>query len=285
MAPLLRRRASLSRLGPDDLGSISALLDRDPVANVYLRSELRLAAAQGRPLGAPWLSWWGVGSGPGLRALLLGGSLVVPWIPDPEDAVLLSGALPHLPPLRLMIGPAPSVRVLAAAIAPRHRPAEVRDPQPVMVLDRPPPGVPLDAPVRAAGSADLDRLVHASAAMHREEMGVDPLALDPVGWRHRMVTLVERGWSYVWAEGDRILFKVELSAWTPEVLQLQGVWTDPRVRRRGLATRGLAAVCALLLREVPLCSLYVNAYNVPALGLYARLGFRRAGDFATFIYP
>lgn len=282
MAPLLRRRSVLSRLGPDSLPSISALLDQDPVANVYLRSELRLAASEGLALGAPWVSWWGVEAGSGLRALLLGGSLVVPWIPDPADAELLARALPHLPRLRLMIGPAPSVRALAAAAA-RHRPTEARDPQPVMVLDHA-PAVPPDAPVRRAGPADLDRLVRASAAMHREEMGVDPLALDPGAWRRRMSTLIERGWSYVWSEGGEILFKVELSAWTPEVLQLQGVWTDPRVRRRGLATRGLAAVCALLLRDVPLCSLYVNAYNAPALGLYARLGFRQAGDFATLIY-
>ena len=46
----------------------------------------------------------------------------------------------------------------------------------------------------------------------------------------------------------------------------------------------MAAVCAELLAQVPVCSLYVNAYNEPALRLYRRLGFRQVGEFATFIY-
>jgi predicted GNAT family acetyltransferase len=138
--------------------------------------------------------------------------------------------------------------------------------------------------VRRGGREDLDRLTVAAAAMHREEMGIDPLSLDPVGWRQRMATLVDRGWSYLWVEQGEIIFKTELSAWTPQAVQLQGVWTDPRARRRGVATAGLASVCATLLREVPICTLYVNAYNLPALGLYARLGFRQVGELATVMF-
>ena len=37
-----------------------------------------------------------------------------------------------------------------------------------------------------------------------------------------------------------ILFKAEASAWTPQAVQLQQVWTDPEARGRGYATRGLA---------------------------------------------
>ncbi|MGA8015864.1 MAG: GNAT family N-acetyltransferase [Candidatus Dormiibacterota bacterium] len=275
MSPLLRRGATLTRIVPTELPAVSALLDQDPVANVFLRSELRL--------GAQRQSWWALGANGSLRAVMLGGPLIVPWIPDPSDAAVMAGALTHQPPARLMIGPAPAIRALLGAVANRQRPREVRDPQPLMVLDRA-PAVPPGVAVGRGRREDLDRLTLAAAAMHREEMGVDPMSLDPAGWRSRMATLVDRGWSFLWSEGGEILFKVELSAWTPEALQLQGVWTNPRLRRRGLAAAGLAAVCAELLHDVPLCSLYVNAYNEPALRLYARLGFRQVGEFATVMF-
>jgi hypothetical protein len=268
-------RSEVRRIGPDLRHSLSALLDQDPVANVFLRSELRL--------GAPLDGWWGLGRDGALTAALMGGSLVVPWIPDPADVPPLAEVLHWQPAPRLIIGPAPAVRALTASLAPRRRPAEVRDPQPVMVLAGAPQGAS-GAPIRRGTREDLDRLTVASAAMHREEMGVDPLAFDPLGWRQRMATLIDRGWSYLLMEEDQIAFKVELSAWTPEAVQLQGVWTDPRYRRRGIATAAMAAVCDALLREAPICSLYVNSYNEPALRLYRRLGFRQATEFATVIF-
>ncbi len=276
MAGLLRRKPAVVRLTAADLPAIRRLLDADPVTNVYLRSELRL--------GARGDGWWGLGTNGTLRAMVAAGPLTVPWIPDPSDAPPLAEAIVREGPPRLLIGPAPAIRALRSAMPVHPLPVEVRDPQPFLVLDRL-PGAASATPMRRASPGDLDRLVVAAAAMHREEMGVDPLLLDAVGWRGRMAGLVERGWAYVWMEGGEVLFKVELSAWTAEAVQLQGVWTDPGHRRRGLATLGLGAVCAELLREVPICTLYVNAYNEPALRLYHRLGFRHAGDFATIIYP
>jgi len=273
--PASRRGVDAVRIGPGMRGALSALLDQEPVANIFLRSELRL--------GAPLEGWWGLGSEDRLRAALMTGPLVVPWIPDPDDVPALAGVLRRQQPSRLIIGPAAAVRALTASLAPRRQPTEIRDPQPVLVLDALPTGVP-SARVRRGRRDDLDQLTVASAEMHREEMGVDPMTFDPAGWRQRMATLIDRGWSYLLLEGGDIAFKVELSAWTPEAVQLQGVWTHPRYRRRGIATAGLAAVCAELLTETPVCSLYVNSYNEPALRLYRGLGFRQVGEFATVIF-
>jgi len=80
------------------------------------------------------------------------------------------------------------------------------------------------------------------------------------------------------------VFKAELSAWTPDVVQVQGVFTAPARRGRGVATAGMAALCSMLLQSVPLVTLYVNGYNQAALRLYERVGFEQQGEFATVMY-
>jgi hypothetical protein len=66
------------RLGTHLRIPLATLLDQDPVANVFLRSELRL--------GASLEGWWGLGERGQLRAVMMTGSLVVPWIPDPAES-------------------------------------------------------------------------------------------------------------------------------------------------------------------------------------------------------
>jgi GNAT superfamily N-acetyltransferase len=264
----------VSRLNASDYAALARLLERDPLPTVYMRSEMRLNPAMA--------NWWGVGGGGELRAAFLGGPLVVPWIPDPGDAPALVGALHQQGLPRMLVGPATSVRALATALTPWRTPVEARDPQPLLIVDRVPAGG--TGPLRRGIRADLGVLTEAAAAMHREEMGVDPMAVDSAGWRSRMTGLVDRGWSYIWREGDEVLFKAELSGWTPEAVQIQGVWTSPRWRGRGVGSAGMTSLCAILLRDVPVCSLYVNNYNAVALRMYHRLGFRQAGEFATLMY-
>ena len=103
--------------------------------------------------------------------------------------------------------------------------------------------------MRAATLDDLDLLVPACAAAHREEIGIDPLVRDPYGFRWRTRSQIEEGRSWLWTEDGTILFKAEASAWTPSAVQLQQVWTDPSARRRGNAARGLRDLIRLLLEQ------------------------------------
>jgi uncharacterized protein len=269
--------SSLWRLSPDDTASVHVLLDGDVLQNVYLRSELRVGG-----LGSG--QWWGVGEPGRLRAVLLGGPLITPWVPDPDDVDRLVEALSRQQPVRMITGPRDQVLALHRARHPAPPPREARDPQPFLALRSAARGVEPAPQLRLSTPADLDRLTLAAADMHREEMGIDPLAIDPTGWRNRMNTLIHRGWSWVWTEGDQVVFKAELSAWTAEVAQVQGVYTAPPWRNRGIATRGLAAVCRAVLEQVPVCTLYVNHYNTPARAVYQRLGFEHVSDFATLMY-
>src|SRR5207302_10038427 len=80
---------------------------------------------------------------------------------------------------------------------------------------------------------DLDALVPACAAMHKEEVGIDPLDRDAVGYRERIRELVEKKRSIIRIFEGKIVAKCEFSAFTQEAVELMGMCTDPRYRRRG----------------------------------------------------
>ncbi|MGH7693034.1 MAG: GNAT family N-acetyltransferase, partial [Candidatus Dormibacteria bacterium] len=139
-------------------------------------------------------------------------------------------------------------------------------------------------PLRRARSDELEPLVQASAAMHLEEVGFDPMTVDPSGYRERVLALIRRGRIYVWMEGGRVVFKAECSSVTPEAVQLQGVWTDPEFRRQGRATRAMATLCQQLLEDTEWVTLFVNDFNEPAIRVYERTGFRRIGSMRTVLF-
>ena len=271
-----RSALRVARLGPVHAGQLAALIDREPVNNVYLRSELRLGFEAG--------DWWGAFEENELTSVVLGWSLVVPYIPDLETAAPLAHALTASAQPRMIVGHRTSVMALHNAFRPPRPARELRDPQPLMTLDRGDlQGTP-SPDVRLSMRSDLEALIVAAARMHREEMGIDPLAVDAPAWRMRMLSLIERHWSWLWMRDHEVLFKAELSAWTPEVVQIQGVYTAPKYRGQGVARAGLAAVCANVFGDVPRCSLYVNQYNVIAQRVYERLGFKQTDVFATVMY-
>ena len=162
------------------------------------------------------------------------------------------------------------------------KPRDDRPGQPVYVLDEPPESG--DTGLRRATVADLDLLVPACAAAHREEIGIDPLRRDPEGFRWRTRAQIDEGRSWLWLEGDVILFKAEASAWTPAAVQLQQVWVDPGVRNRGYASRALRDLCRLLLERVPAVCLFVRPENAPAIRVYDGIGMRRTISYRSLIF-
>jgi len=166
----------------------------------------------------------------------------------------------------------------------RHmpRPRDDRPGQPVYALRDPPP--PGETGLRAARVLDLELLVPACAEAHREEIGVDPLARDPEGFRWRTRQQIEEGRSWLWIEEGVIRFKAEASAWTPSAVQLQQVWVDPQARRLGYARRALSDLCRLLLERVPAVCLFVRPENTAALRLYDSIGMTRELTYRSLVF-
>ena len=184
---------------------------------------------------------------------------------------------------RMLIGEAAAVGELWGAVRTKlPAPREDRPGQPVFVIrhvDQAP-----RTGLRPARVDDLELLLPACAAAHEEELGIDPLARDPDGFRWRTRAQIEEGRSWLWVEDGVILFKAEASAWTPAAVQLQQVWVDPQARRQGNGSRGLLDLCRLLLEQVPAVCLFVRAENLPAIRLYEAIGMEHALDYRSVLF-
>lgn len=277
------RQPRVRQLWAADRDEVEACLGRHPLDNVFLRSEVsRGALRQGallgvqRPLDRR------------LHGVALVGPLLVPWAPaEPDLAALATALRPNLRRVQLMVGPHDQVERLEALLADDLRPIRLlRAVQPHYAVTaerlRIPPGVA--PPLRVARVQDLERMARAGAAMHLEEMGFDPLVLDPVGWRERVITMIRRGWVHLWEEEGRIVFKAECSAVTAEAVQLQGVWTDPEFRGQGRGTSAMAEVCRRLLQETAAVTLFVNDFNQAAIRVYEKVGFERIGTMRSVLF-
>jgi uncharacterized protein len=184
---------------------------------------------------------------------------------------------------RMIIGEEEAVGELWEAVSKRMpRPRDDRPGQPVYVIDEPPE--PGGTALRPATLDDLELLIPACAAAHQEEIGIDPLERDSDGFRWRTRSQIEEGRSWIWRDGDAILFKAEASAWTPAAVQLQQVWVDPAVRRRGHAAAGMRDLIRLLLEQTPAVCPFVRPENAGAIRLYDSLGMRRELAYRSLLF-
>jgi GNAT superfamily N-acetyltransferase len=183
---------------------------------------------------------------------------------------------------RMLIGEERAVTELWDA-AKRKLPAprEDRPGQPVYSISQAPE--PGGTGLRPARPGDLELLVPACARAHEVELGIDPLARDPDGFRWRTRAQIEQGRSWIWEEDGVVLFKAEASAWTPAAVQLQQVWTDPEARGAGNASRGLQDLIRLLLERVPRVCLFVRADNGVAINLYDKVGMEHVLDYRSVL--
>jgi ribosomal protein S18 acetylase RimI-like enzyme len=281
-------RFQVRPIGRNDRSLALAALDRNPVRDVFIASRIlhdgALTALGPSPL-------WGAFSGGELRGLLHVGPNLVPATDDQAACEALAAAAGGLYPTRMVVGERTTVELLWSLIGGSYAaPREVRRRQFVYAVD--PDRLVRDrhggAPghARLAERSDEDRVLKLSAAMYTEEMGENPMARDPDGYRRRVRMLIARGWTYVYESGGRLQFKMDVGCASHRTAQIQGVYVPPDLRGRGVGSAAMAACCDLALDRHPNLSLYVNDFNTPAVALYERIGFgRQPYDFQTIMLP
>ncbi|GII38985.1 GNAT family N-acetyltransferase [Planotetraspora phitsanulokensis] len=278
-------RTSASRvLDDNDREEVLALLDADPVANVFVASRVRTVGLNPARLGG---QMWGVGPRGGLVSLCYAGANLVP-INAGREAVQAFADRARKQGRRCssIVGPATAVEQLWERLEPHWGSARaIRWAQPVMVTDSA-PAVEPDPLVRRVKPEDFGVLLPACVAMFTEEVGVSPDNGDGGAlYRSRVAELIRIGRSYARIEDGQVVFKAEIGAVTPQACQIQGVWVHPDFRGRGHAVSGMATVVEQALKYfAPLVTLYVNDYNLSARAAYRRVGFREVDTFMSVLF-
>ncbi|MQA17160.1 MAG: GNAT family N-acetyltransferase [Pseudonocardiaceae bacterium] len=264
-----------------DTPAVRGALAADPVVSCMVAARVEQFGLDPWRLGG---ELWGVGSR--LEGLCFSGPNMVPLRGD-HHAIrsFAARAAGRARSCSSMIGPAEQVLELWSELDTRWGPArEVRSEQPLMLLAGP-SEVPADPLVRPVRHDELDRYLPAAVAMFTEEVGVDPRLPDGgTGYRSRVAELIAEGRAFARFEDGEVVFKAEIGAMSAAVGQVQGVWVHPGRRGTGLGAAGTATVVEWLRSMGRVASLYVNAFNHPALAAYRRVGFAQVGVFATVLF-
>jgi predicted GNAT family acetyltransferase len=278
------RTSPVRILGERDREAVHALLDTDPVGNVFVTSRLMATGLSTGPTGT---EVWGHVDRGRLTALCYSGANLVPVNAGPEA---IRGFADHARwrgrRCSSIVGPVDAVADFWRQVTPAWGPARaIRSSQPVLEIDGP-PQVPADPLVRRVRPSELNILVPACVAMFTEEVGVPPDSGDGGAlYRARVEELVRTGRAFARIEDGRLVFKAEIGAVTPHACQVQGVWVHPDLRGRGHSSAGMAAVVEYALAEIaPRVTLYVNDFNTPARAAYRKVGFRQVGEVMSVLF-
>lgn len=267
-----------------DRAAITALLDADPVTNVFVDARVRESGDDLRRVGG---QLWGYEADGELVSLCYAGANVVPVAATPAAADAFAERASRLGRgCSSVWGKQDAVARMWRRLERAWGPARaVRAAQPFLTLEH----APLVEPhplVRRARRTEVEQVYQASVAFFREELGISPELRDGgVGYRARVSGSIARGQTYVRIENGELIFKADVGVATSRAFQIQGVWVHPDYRGHGLSASAVAAVVASGLEEIaPVATLYVNDFNVPARRAYSRVGFVPKATFMTVMF-
>jgi predicted GNAT family acetyltransferase len=269
-----------------DAEELRALLLRDPVENLFLLGLLEDHGITGR-YGGPAIDFLGIRDRTSHRlkgAVFIGGQgrLIVPSCADPADALAAGRFLAG----RYRPGSVVGRRAAADALwrgldAPWPR--LYRDHQ-LFVLTPDGCGPHVAPALRLATADDLEAVVELARALHREELDRDPGAGTAAeAFRRRCADRIAAGRSWVLEAEGTIAFRAEVGTRCRQGAQIEGVYTAPAFRGRGLATRAIGQLGRLLLGDRPRVTLHAAVANAPAVALYRRVGFVPALPFRLIV--
>lgn len=135
--------------------------------------------------------------------------------------------------------------------------------------------------LRPATLSDLDKVLAVNASMAFEESGISPLQSDPGGFRQRTAWRIEQSRVWIWTRDDKLMFKADVVAETPEAAYLEGVHVHPEERLKGYGSRCLSQLGSILLTRSKSICLTMNQQNLYALKFYSKAGYQFNSHYET----
>ncbi len=280
---MLRTKAPVRPLTREDRDEALELCARDVAANVFVAARIEEAG-----LGSRGENLLGYREDGRLRSICWASANVVPVETTPESRIAFADRVRRWRRRSAsVLGPREAVLDLWSHLETEWgRPRALRDRQPLMgTLTRPSAlGVALDDRVRPARAEEIDLVLPAAAHMFTAEIGYPPFTGSGRIYRDMLLTLIERGRTYVVVEDGEVVFKADVGSVALGCAQVQGVWLTPALRGQGLSIGMMAAVVEQVMTDLaPYVTLYVNDFNVAARATYRRIGFADIAEFSTVL--
>ncbi|PWT94554.1 MAG: hypothetical protein C5B55_02525 [Blastocatellia bacterium] len=141
------------------------------------------------------------------------------------------------------------------------------------------------AGLRVATEAELEQVMPIQAQLAFEESGVDPMKVDPVGFRQRCLRRISLGRTWVLVENGTLIFKADVISETGDVIYLEGIWVKQDRRHDGTGVRCMTELSQNLLSRVKSICLLVNEQNKQAQAFYRKCGFLFRATYETVFLP
>lgn len=139
----------------------------------------------------------------------------------------------------------------------------------------------LVAGLRRATLADMELILPVHAELAAAESGINPLETDPEGFRSRCARRIEKGRIWIVVESERLIFKADIQADTPDAVYLEGVYVHPAKRGRGFGRHCLSQLAQHLLTRTKSICVLVSEENYSAHSFYRLANFKRREFFLT----
>ncbi len=138
--------------------------------------------------------------------------------------------------------------------------------------------------LRIATLDDLDLIAPVHAAMAEADSGINPLEVNREAFLARCARRISQNRVWVVIKEDRLIFKADIQAETPEMIYIEGVYVDPEERGSGLGRRCFSKLCATLQERTRSVCLLVNEENEAAKAFYRMCGFRCISQYDTIFF-
>jgi len=139
--------------------------------------------------------------------------------------------------------------------------------------------------LRPATAQELDLVMPVQAELAFAESGVNPMQMDPEGFRERCLRRIEQGRTWVVVENGGLVFKADVVSKTPEVIYIEGVWLREDHRHQNAGARLMSELMRRLLKETNSICLLVNETNEWAQRFYRKCGFHFRATYETIFLP
>jgi GNAT superfamily N-acetyltransferase len=135
--------------------------------------------------------------------------------------------------------------------------------------------------LRLATEAELLQVAEAHAEIAFAESGVNPLKRDREGFLKRTLARIEKGRTWVVYENGELLFKADIVAENADVMYLEGIYVNPKLRGKNVAANCLSHLCSILLEKVKHICLLSNVEFKNAHRAYLKAGFTMQDTYQT----